>query len=340
MQGKKIYLEWLRILAIILVIYNHTRAWGYELHRVTDEVTSYWLSVIMIPVCRIAVPIFFMISGVTLLSKAESYKELFKKRILKYGFVILLFGTLQYLRFLRTGKVALSLTVWISAVYTTPILETYWFLYLYLGFLLLLPFMRKVAGAMGKRDFGYLFILNTVCCVLTVLGYFTGHFINGNVFHLSTLFFYPLMGYGVNKYGDKISSIFYLLLGSISLILVFALSVFYLKVHPEETGNFHSLLQVFTPLLCCGVFGSFKTLCKNSNNRISNIIIKIGSTVFGIYLIEDIVRNQFEKILLKTNINLYINDFLVAVLFTLFSFIASAIIIYLCKLLPLIKKLF
>ena len=41
LQEKKDYLEWLRVIAILFVIYNHIRTMGFELFTVTTEVTSY-----------------------------------------------------------------------------------------------------------------------------------------------------------------------------------------------------------------------------------------------------------------------------------------------------------
>lgn len=68
---KKTYIECLRIIAIILVIYNHTRELGFTLYQYTSDACSYYLSVFMIPVCKTAVPIFLMISGATLLGKKK-----------------------------------------------------------------------------------------------------------------------------------------------------------------------------------------------------------------------------------------------------------------------------
>ena len=96
------------------------------------------MSVLMIPVCKTAVPVFLMISGATLLGKTEDYRHLFSRRIGRYVGIVLFWGILQYFRYVRTGKAELSVSGWWSDIYSNPRLETYWYLYLYLGFLLLL----------------------------------------------------------------------------------------------------------------------------------------------------------------------------------------------------------
>lgn len=158
-----------------------------------------------------------------------------------------------------------------------------------------------------------------------MVGYFTGYFINGNLFHLSIIFIYPLLGYGIDKYGNEIATKYYALLSIFSLSCIVALTALYLKINSEQQTNLFDLLLAFTPLLCCGVFGTLKCVCKNNSNV---IISKIGSTVFGVYLIEDIIRNQYEKVLLKIHPEIYVNDFLVGILFTIVSLITSVLVIY------------
>lgn len=335
-MARKVYVDYLRILSGILVIYNHTRLRGFDLFKVTQETSSFWLSVIMVPLCKIAVPIFLMISGVTLLSKQESLKDLFFKRVLRYVLIILLFGTVQYFRFFRTGKVALSLGAWFTSVYCSPILETYWFLYLYLGFLLLLPLLRKLAAGMDKKDFIYLFLINAVYSVLLVIGHFTGYFVNGNVFQLTNIIVYPLLGYGIDKYGHEIKKAYFFLISITSLIFMVMAGALYNELRPGQYEGLSTAIQTFTPIISCGIFGTFKALCKNKESK---IICAVGSTIFGVYLIEDVVRNQIEKILIRTNLELYINDFLVAIFFILGSFISSSILIYLFRKIKIIKKI-
>lgn len=335
-KEKKGYIEWLRIIAILFVIYNHTRTLGFELFKVTTESTSYWLSYIMYPLCKVAVPIFFMISGANLLGKQESLGELFKKRILKHALIILLFGTVQYFRYVRAGKVALSVAAWIGAVYSQPLLETYWFLYLYLGFLLILPFLRKAVISMEKRDYIYLLTLYIVCNILAVVGYFTGYFINSNVFEVSTILFYPLLGYGVEKYGEEIKAKWGVLAIVVTEIIVVAIGVIYSQVYPESSNNLTNLIQLGTPVLSFGIFLTVKYLSKGKSNKLINAL---GSTVFGIYLIEDIVRNQFEKIIIRYDLTAYLNDFVVGVLFVFATFVCSAVVIYIVKLIPFVKKM-
>lgn len=334
---KKTYIECLRIIAIILVIYNHTREFGFNLYQYTPNSGSYYLSIIMIPICKTAVPIFLMISGVNLLGKTESYRELFVKRILKYLVIILFWGTLQYFRYARTGKIALSVGEWWNNIYSTPILETYWYLYIYLGFLLMLPLIRKIASGMSQKDYRYLFILNCVCSIFMVIGYCSGCFINYNVFNLPSIMVYPLLGFGLDRENSKEHKILvYGLMILFSLCLIIPISLLQLR-STNSYAEFTDLIQCFTPVIAVGILGLVKEIDDRyfHSAKWKKIMIVGGSTAFGIYLTEDIIRNQIIKLI----VHVHAYDFVIAILYTLLTFIVGAAIVYLMKKVPVLKKI-
>lgn len=77
-----VYLEYMRIVACALVIFNHSP--GYTLYSVSSGIRQvFYMTLTMIT--RINVPLFFMVSGVLLLGKKESWRQLFKKRIIRIG---------------------------------------------------------------------------------------------------------------------------------------------------------------------------------------------------------------------------------------------------------------
>ena len=75
---KKYYLEVIRILAILMVMYNHSAAF---MSFSNQSGVEYAISFLFSMVCKGAVPLFFMVSGALLLGKNESGKDLFQKRI-------------------------------------------------------------------------------------------------------------------------------------------------------------------------------------------------------------------------------------------------------------------
>ena len=99
-QNKKpirfLHVDILRILAIFLVVFNHTAERGYTLFANSTDSFLYFPYMMFSVFCKIAVPIFFMISGALLLPKDESLKQLFTKRIFRMAIVLLLISVPFY----------------------------------------------------------------------------------------------------------------------------------------------------------------------------------------------------------------------------------------------------
>ena len=73
---KKYYLEVIRILAILMVMYNHSAAF---MSFSNQSGVEYAISFLFSMVCKGAVPLFFMVSGALLLEKMKVGKICFKK---------------------------------------------------------------------------------------------------------------------------------------------------------------------------------------------------------------------------------------------------------------------
>ena len=80
-KRNKVYLDFIRIIAIFLVVVNHTGAFRFPDCPGWLNI-GYWCQMIWNDIVKMAVPMFFMVSGALLLPKEETIVELFKKRIL------------------------------------------------------------------------------------------------------------------------------------------------------------------------------------------------------------------------------------------------------------------
>ena len=82
MKKKLLYIEFLRAIAVLFVIFNHTGGDGFRLFlKYPAGSIQYWTCLSVSIFCKFAVPVFFMISGALLLGKDEPLKVLWKKRI-------------------------------------------------------------------------------------------------------------------------------------------------------------------------------------------------------------------------------------------------------------------
>jgi len=333
---KKLHLELIRVIAIILVIYNHTKMNGYDLYRYIDPSPTYYVSYALAIFCKIAVPLFLMISGSLLIPKEESIKDLLAKRVIRFVLVIVIFTFLQYVRLCIAGKVRLGFSVFLAYLYAGNIIEPYWYLKTYLGFLLFLPFIRAMAKRMEKEDYKYLLILGIAKIIISAICIITGYELNVSIIICTDIIFYPLLGHYFENIltEDQLPGREICIINIISVLLATTvLGIFYKNIWGTFNEDFLSI-AVFQ-------LASFVFLyCKHihfSKEKSYRLLTAMGASTFGIYLIEDVVRNvvQYRLHWPFPQQGLVIS----AVAFSIISFLLSFFIIYIIRKIPYVRKL-
>lgn len=288
MNQRKIHIEAMRIVAIILVVYNHTRLNGFELFKVADNNIVMFSSLFFAVLCKIAVPVFFMLSGAVLLGKEESIYDFFKKRVLRIVVVIVVFTFLQYIRLIIAGKASFSFITYLIYLYSGNIIEPYWYLKAYLGFLLAVPFLRKIAKLFNQELAYYLLILALLKMVTSIIMIFSGYASNITLEFTTDILLYPLLGFAYEQGFFSLKNR-YSITAFIALIL---LNVFlmYRSYNISETWKAEMLTMFVMPLsfLFYSIFKNFKY------SMLEKTVLQLGPCVFGIYLIEDVIRNFVE----------------------------------------------
>ena len=138
---RNISFDLIRILAIFLVMYNHRETYIFY-HHVPHMGLRYILSMCGAAFCKCGPPLFFMVSGALILHKKESFRRIFRHRILRILIVM----------------VILSILIVALIPDSDSFLKTFfsglnWYLYAYIGYLLMLPFLRILVNHMTrKRD--------------------------------------------------------------------------------------------------------------------------------------------------------------------------------------------
>lgn len=348
MKTKKVYLEIIRFIAACLVVFNHTD--GYFLYFAsTENVLTYGVSLFFSVLCRINVPLFFMVSGALLLGKEEDIKTLYKKRIGRIAAVILIFSALQYIAgmlsargFMGSGGAGYGPADFFRKVYSGSVIEPYWFLYSYLAVLIALPFLRRMAGSMTAAEFRYLFVLKTVFDIgLRLIGVYTGVFVNLELFILADNIFYVLFGYYMecivpeSSYRRRGSGKAAGLCAGLTALSAAAVIGEY-----AVTGAYsQNLLGIFNPILTMAVYYMVKSFCMEHvlPDKLQSVCVRLGGAVFGIYLLEQLVRRQLLPVYL------YLSEKTVGV-FACFAYVVgtvalAAVYAGILKRIPGIKKL-
>ena len=350
-KKKLLHIEFLRIICIWLVMFTHTATSGFSIYIPMQH--SIWFPLyLLVPfIVKISVPIFFMISGALLLQKEEPISVVLKKRVWRFIQVLFIFSFISYLCAYRN----LNFIHFIKLLYTSHLATAYYFLYIYLGFLLMLPIWRALIKNMTNTLYVYLIALNLFfvgCIPIFSFLLFKGsaeinYFINP-LLAVSEPTFYFLIGYWIEHLlPQKVltkKNLCKLGIAAAAGTLLAATMTWY---HGVVAGGltedisqrcYDSFLFLNTSFGYCLArwWFSTHTVSENTQHR----LILIGNLSFGVMLFEEITRNItrpfFTSILLR-----YIPQlpFIDAIIWICLAFALGLAITYLLKKIPYFKHL-
>lgn len=201
--NRKIYLDILRIMAIFLVLFTHTGIRGSKLYTITNNNFLRYIYVIFDCFRTINNPILFMISGTLLLGKEETIKEIWMKRVVRFLVVLVIFTYIQaiYNCIINETFDEFNIKNIFINMLNGPIRTPYWYLYSYISFLVMLPFLRKIAANINEKEFIYLFFITIITMDLfpLICIAFNIEKINFSVFLNSFTTVFPLFGFYIDK---------------------------------------------------------------------------------------------------------------------------------------------
>lgn len=333
------YIEVIRIIAVFMVIVNHTDLnWAY--YHNTQNGLTFISSLLTTLIVKADVPLFLMVSGALLLDRDESIKNIWINRILRMVIVLVIFSLAQYVFHNIRYGLNISIQDFLIRLIQGNIQETYWFIYLYIGFLIVLPIYR--AFIKGTSLYGYLYIIIIAIFLelYRTISIFTKINISSSLIDVLQICcsysFYWIMGYFINKNIDLIKEkskmvrvfcIFIILYEIILPFLVSCICFYKNNVFLDELIlNTGKLWPVVAYILIMGVYGKRSTW-----------IVNIGKYTFSIYLLEQFVR----AILLPVHKCLInkIPGVINSLIYALLTFIIALAISYLLKKIPIIKKI-
>jgi len=165
-QNRITGLDMYRIIACLMVFINHCNS--KVMLQVPAKSMAWFVTVAVVYITKIAVPGFFMISGYNLLHRQDGWDKAWL-RIRRILVDILVFSLFYYIWKCISGTIYFETTgnalgaVWsyiwgfVSITWTSPMTEAYWYLYVYLGLMIALPYLQKIAAGMTDFDFYVMF---------------------------------------------------------------------------------------------------------------------------------------------------------------------------------------
>lgn len=349
MKQRIVYLDLIKIISAYLVIFTHTGNMGSKLYAYGNYDLWQDTFYMMADVFRtINVPLFFMVSGALLLGKDENYTQLFKKHIAKYMIITVVFSYFYYVVYGKNNWI--DVEGFMKGIWNGSIIGLFWFFYAYLGYLIILPFMRKMIRNMTGADYIYLLVLGILFKgPLDAAGAILFEGTLGIPCYLVTdSIFYPIMGYYMANVVVEKNKRRYLAGGAIlTLINVScAVAMTYWEMNKEGIVNgsgqyTEKYLFAFTVIPTIYVFYLLKVLGTKLGKyaSIGKIINCLGDCSLGVYVFGLFLQVKLDKIYWNTVSRFSEYPLMVCLFYVGVVVLTAVIVTYVLKKIPIVKRL-
>ena len=299
-RPRKPHLELLRIIAVFLVVLTHTGRRGYTYFTTLEPSAPYYLAMLIPVLCKIAVPLFYMISGAVLIDRDELPSEIWRYRIRRHLAVLVVATLGMYLYYGFQNGTPMSVGDLLRTLYSRNVIIPYWFLYSYLGYLIMLPFLRRMIRGMSDKEFVYLFCLYAIFNGIIPMAQYRlwqGSIrLNGSLdvaLVTSDLVLYPAAGSYLEKHAlGRRQLIFLWLAAALAVGATLYMTHYKIRLSGQleegQVGTFYGSLCMIPAM---AVYATVKRL-RDLPAWFEKLVVTVGPCTFGIYLTEQIIREQ------------------------------------------------
>lgn len=345
---RKYHLDFLRILAAFLVMVHHTEMMGLYHTGAVGLGGSFllcWMSCVVV----IDVNLFFLISGALLLGKEEPNRVLYGKRIPRFLGLTLFAVAITYLFRCFPN---LNARDFFRGLFAGCMDVTHWYLYAYVGFLVMVPFLRRAVRGMTHTDaivlVTFRILLSTL---LPVAQYVTAY--KGwsevpfpDVFSVplatADILFYPIMGYYLEhnlpweKADWKWAAVCCVVIAGSSLAgalvtihegLRMSFSDRYLRI-----ASYGAAMAVF--VLVKYLFGRAEKMPK----WLARMLETASPLMLGVYILEPVLRPVVKPLLIGW-MGEGANQILMSLWYCVFGMVAYSAITWVLRKLPGLRKI-
>lgn len=280
------------------------------------------------------------------MGKEEKYSTIFKKRIFKIGVVIVVFSLVYYINNILMNNKTFEIHKFLYTIFYKPITNAYWYLYMYIGLLIMLPILRKMIKNFENKDYIYCFsIWGVFIGTLPIFTHYLG--IKEITKYLSLPIFtgyivYFILGYFIEnkldrKYFNKKNAVILSIISLLCIAISVGLTYYeYVNLGNKKFMDNISFITISIPSIT--VFYISKYICMKFEKKIKGkLISKISLCTFGIYLISDLLIQKFDFI--YSNSVKYIHPLISVIILEITVFMVGFIFSWILKKIPVIKNI-
>ncbi len=305
-------LDILRMIFMISIVYCHTKANGCTFFCEVYGTWAYYPSLALTLFTKIGTSAFFIISGMLLLSKEESIEKIYKRRVWRFFWVIIIFFALQGVAADIVGHDKFTLQVFRDYLFIRQpdLTNTYWFLLTFFGLQCMLPILKVMAQNMKQAHFNLLLALHIFIAFLmpamAILLYDSPVTINENLdFPLAhssrdAIFFF-LIGFGLEYVWPRPTkkTLLLLILSAFLTLFISGALLTYTKSITGKWPDFTTYYYMGTAMPTIALYCTCRYWVTNNNylsgvgskdRRIVKTLAWCGSRIFPVMLLENVFR--------------------------------------------------
>ncbi|WML58967.1 acyltransferase family protein [Neobacillus sp. PS2-9] len=290
MKQRVYYMDWLRVIATIMVVSIHVSAWLVGTHLDKTPLSHWMTGNVFESISRASVPLFVMISGALLLGDKRdlSYKEFLQKRISKIAIPLLGWSLIYYSYLVYRGDYfdGFSVKQFLELLITNGISTHLWFMYMILGIYLTTPLIKVFVKGASKKDLKYYLLLWLFASVVVkFIKYHFGLGLNLELFFVTNYVGYFILGYYLaNLPLTTKAKYISLVLSVVGILTTFLLTYFDTKRNGGALEEFW--YEYYSPnvvVASIGIFLFFRVIVTRTT-ELPFLFRVLNKVSFGIYL--------------------------------------------------------
>ena len=331
MSKRIIYIDIIKVIAFLMVIFNHC-----DFILLNKSITLFNIHSVMFYFSKAAVPLFFMISGILLMNKNDSKIKIFKRII---RLLLPLIGITILWSIFKSGYI--DFKKMINPDYNNFFAYWLWFLIPMIIIYILLPIIRKIVINFENSNL-FKVIIIIILVFTSILFTIFDFTIKKNFLFITNVMPMPILyfiyGYLLSKEKNNKKLFFASFILIFINVLIPSLIAFYMKTHSIPYFVLDDYKNIFTFFISSSIFIIVKYLFGNVkwDNSFTKTMNHLANNSYGIYLFHVFII----ELLIKTTFMVELID--LSRLESVFVMIALVIIIldipiYILKKIPIIN---
>lgn len=334
------FIDVLRIAACFFVIVNHTCSMIFV--NTTPSV-NWFVSLIYFYISKLSVPVFVMISGYTMLDKRDDYKKSLQ-RVLRVVLALCVFSFGYYMfQWWLGDRPVIGFFDFFVVILKNPLSLAYWYLYMYIGLLIMMPFLQKFVAGLNKKDCEIFIVISLfVFGTWPIIVHWFPALEVTSLVDLACFDSYIAMlmiGYYIKKYVTPSKKLF--IVSAITFVVCVAFNVIMTYHEYLTTGGGEYLFyddRVYLPIVLQGASFFYMATHLSLKGKVAKVLKVVGSCTFGIYLVADFLISITQSIYFYLCTK-GITPMISMIIYEIVIFVVGLAMVLVMKKIPLLKKL-